>query len=52
MDKDWKIGGTKKWYTYFRTEGKGRWVSKSNKKSRDVTGEGISEIMDLKLTDS
>ena len=46
--KEWKLGVTKKMFTFFRAYGKGRWASDSTKL---YTGQGIGPFMDLKIAD-
>jgi len=44
--KEWKLGVTKKWFTYLRAYGKGRWAQDDTKLYH---GSGIGPFMELKI---
>jgi hypothetical protein len=46
--KEWKLGVTKKWFTYLRAYGKGRWTTDE---TRQFQGQGIGPFMELKIAD-
>ena len=50
--RNWKIGVTKKWFVFVRGYGRGRWLTDTQAASaRDRKGEGVSEMMELRLLD-